>query len=89
MKKRIKKWFKHWLIRYVPSSQLIVDNESKRLTKFITDNYNEDEQILIKNKIEEYLIDYRHNQIKNKEILIIQEETDLRRLNKNLEKLVV
>jgi ribosomal protein L4 len=88
MKKRIKKWFKHWFIQYVPSSQLIVDNEAKRLTKFITDNYNENEQILIMNKIKENLIDYRNDQIKNKEILIIQEKSDLGRLNKNLERLV-
>jgi len=47
------------------------------------------EQILIMNKIKENLIDYRNDQIKNKEILIIQEESDLRRLNQNLSKLVV
>lgn len=87
--KRFKRFLKHLFIQYVPSSQLIVDNEAKRLTKFITDNYNENEQILIMNKIKENLIDYRNDQIKNKEILIIQEESDLRRLNQNLSKLVV
>ena len=86
--KRFKRFIKHLFVRYVPSSQLIVDNEAKRLTKFITDNYNENEQILILNKIKENLIDYRNDQIKNKEILIIQEKSDLGRLNKNLERLV-
>ncbi len=87
--KRFKKYLKHLFIRYVPSSQLLVENEAQRLTKFITDNYNENEQILMIGKIKENLIEYRSNQIKNKEILIIQEESDLRRLNKNLDRLIV
>ncbi len=87
--KRIKRVLKYFLVRYVPSSQLLVENEAQRLTKFITDNYNENEQILMISKIKENLIEYRSNQIKNKEILIIQEESDLRRLNKNLDRLIV
>ena len=88
MKRRIKKLINYLLVRYVPSSNLLVSNESKRLTKFITDNYNEAEQIIIVEQMKTLLIDYRHNQIKNKELLIMREESELKYLNKNLQKLV-
>ena len=86
--KRFNKWLKHCFIQYVPSSTKLVDNEAKRLTKFITSNYTENEQIVILKKMREYTVDHSENQLKDKELLIIDETSNLKHLNENLTILV-
>ena len=40
MKKRIKKWFKYIIIKYIPSSNQLAVLEANRLSNFITENYS-------------------------------------------------
>jgi len=87
MIKRIKKWILFKLIKYIPSTSHLADIEAKRIINFIVENYNEHNQILLLEELRKNLIEYRKQQIEEKEILIDKEKKILSILKANLEKL--
>ena len=88
MKERLKKFINYLIVKYVPCSDKIVEKEAYRLSKFISDNYNENEQIMILTQLKLNIIEHRENQIKNKNLLLLQEESNLKYLNQNLQTLI-
>lgn len=84
MKNRIIKWFKFYYVKYIPSTTKIAALEAKRLSKFICENYDENQQKIIKEEIENNIIEYRRQQIINQQQLIIDENKRLERLQNNL-----
>lgn len=87
MKKRILNWLYHKIHRYTPGTSKLADSEAKRYCQYITESYNEIEQLIILKNLKAHLEEYRENQIKNKELLIIQTEDSIKILNTNLEKI--
>lgn len=87
MKNRFIKWWFSLYWKYTKTTKKITELEAKRYCEYITDNYSEVEQSFILKELRSNLIEYRENQIKDKEILIIQSKDNIEVLSKNLEKL--
>jgi len=87
MKKRLIKWIAFQFNRFVPSSRRICSLEAKRLGKFIVENYDYNQHLIILEDIKKYLSEYTKNEILNKSETINDSQLDIIRLNINLEKL--
>ena len=61
--------------------------EAKRLAKYIFDNYDEHQRLIILEEVKLEMIDMSENHIKNKEIELTEAEVNLRRLKANFGKL--
>jgi hypothetical protein len=88
MLRRFKRYIIYKFINYIPGTSKLAEMEAKRLTQYVCENYDECFQILILEEIKSSIIDYRSNQIKNKEIDIINAQDDLKYLKYNLGKLI-
>lgn len=89
MKKRVKSWFKHLFIRYIPSMQMIVQSEAKRLMSYITENYSREDQKYLIDELSINLIEFRKQEIEYKILELEKNEAELVELNKSLEKLLI
>lgn len=89
MKKRFKSWFKHLFIRYIPSIQMIVESEARRLILYITENYSREDQKYLIDELSKNLIEFRKQEIEYKVLELERNEAELVELNKNLEKLLI
>jgi len=89
MKKRFKSWFKHLFIRYIPSIQMIVESEARRLIFYITENYSREDQKYLIDELSKNLIEFRKQEIEYKVLELERNEAELVELNKSLEKLLV
>lgn len=89
MKERIKSWFKHLFIRYIPSIQMIVEAEARRLIFYITENYSREDQKYLIDELSKNLIEFRKQEIEYKVLELEKNEAELVELNKSLEKLLV
>ena len=87
MKERIKKWWLHLFWKYTVTNKKIVELEALRYCNYVTDSYDENQQIFILKELHKELINHREEQIKNKEVLILQEKESITKLESNLEKL--
>lgn len=87
MKERIKKWWLHLFWKYTATNKKIVELEALRYCNYITDSYDENQQIFILKELPKKLIDHREEQIKNKSIEILQKQQERSNLETNLEKL--
>ena len=87
MKKRLSKWIAFQLTRFVPSSRRICSLEAKRLGKFIVENYDYNQHLIILEDMKKYLSEYTKNEITNKLETINNSQSDILRLNSNLDKL--
>ena len=87
MKKRLSKWIAFQLTRFVPSSRRICSLEAKRLGKFIVENYDYNQHLIILEDMKKYLSEYTKNEITNKLETINNSQSDILRLNSNLAKL--
>ena len=87
MKKRLNKWIAFQLNRFVPSSRRICSLEAKRLGKFIVENYDYNQHLIILEDMKKYLSEYTRNEIINKSETINDSQLDINRLNFNLDKL--
>ena len=87
MKKRLSKWVSFQLTRFVPSSRRICSLEAKRLGKFIVENYDYNQHLIILEDMKKYLSEYAKNEIIKKSETINDSQLDIVRLNSNLDKL--
>ena len=87
MKERIKKWWLHLFWEYTATNKKIVELEALRYCNYITDSYDENQQIFILKELHKELTNHREEQIKNKGIEILQKKQELTDLETNLEKL--
>ena len=87
MKERIEKWWLHLFWKYTATNKKIVELEALRYCNYITDSYDENQQIFILKELHKELINHREEQIKNKGIEILQKKQELTDLETNLEKL--
>ena len=87
MKKRFLNWLQHFVWKYTEPTAKIADLEAKRYCDYITSHYTELEQIMILKNLGKELVSHREEQIKNKEVLILQEKENITKLESNLEKL--
>lgn len=87
MLRRFKRYIAYKFIGYVPGTSKLATMEAKRLSKHIFENWDENSQLIILDDIKINLIEMRENQIKNKEIEIIQAQQSLKSLQYNFSKL--
>jgi len=87
--KRLKRWINYLLVRFVPGTSKLATMEAKRLSEHIFENYDEYQQLIILDELKNNLVEMRQNQIKNMELEIIKNNSDLKFLESNLEKLLV
>ena len=87
MIKRLKKYITYKFVSYVPGTSKLATMEAKRLAKFIFDNYDEHQRLIILEELKLELIDLSENHIKDEEIKITESEVNLRRLKANFSKL--
>lgn len=87
MKKRILRYIKYLVNKYIPGTSKLAVMEAKRLSEHIFDNFDAGQQVIMIEEIKINLIEMRENEIKNKEIEIIKSNDDLKSLQLNLEKL--
>jgi len=86
MLRRFKRYITYKFIGYVPGTSKLATMEAKRLSKHIFENWDENSQLIILDDIKINLIEMRENQIKNKEIEIIQAQQSLKSLQYNFSK---
>lgn len=87
MKNRLKKYFLHLFIQYIPSANKIASDEAKRLASYIFDNFSEAERLVIVNKIEDSLVELMEDQMSEKEVALNNEVKELETLKTILNKL--
>jgi len=87
MRKRILRYIKYLVNKYIPGTSKLAVMEAKRLSEHIFDNFDAGQQLIILEEVKLNLIEMRQNQIKDKEIEIIKSNDDLKLLELNLEKL--
>jgi len=87
MLRRFKKYVSYLLVRYIPGTSKLATMEAKRLAKYIFDNYDEHQRLIVLEELKQELIDLSENHIKNKEIELTEAEVNLRRLKANFGKL--
>jgi hypothetical protein len=87
MKERIKKWWLHLFWKYTATNKKIVELEALRYCNYVTNSYDESQQIFILKELHKELINHREEQIKNKGVQILQEQQNLEALETNLNKI--
>lgn len=87
MTQRVKKWWLHLFWKYTATNKKIVELEGLRYCNYITDSYDENQQIFILKELHKELINHREEQIKNKGVQILQEQQNLEALETNLNKI--
>ena len=87
MLRRFKRYITYKFIGYVPGTSKLATMEAKRLAKYIFDNYDEHQRLIILEEVKLEMIDMSENHIKNKEIELTEAEVNLRRLKANFGKL--
>jgi hypothetical protein len=87
MLRRFKRYISYVFVRYIPGTSKLATMEAKRLAKFVFDNYDEHQRLLILDEMKQELIDMTENQIKNDEIKLMEAEINLKRLKTNFNKL--
>lgn len=88
MKKRIKRYIKFLTVKYIPGTSKLCALEAQRLAKYLTDNYDESQQLILLDELDDIIIQHRNKQIEEKEKLILDEKNNLISLQNNLEKLI-
>lgn len=89
MFKRFKRYLTYIFVRYIPGTSKLAVMEAKRLSQHIFDNYDAHQRLIIIDEIKLNIIELSENEIKNKEIEIIESQGDLKYLKTNLDKLQV
>lgn len=84
---RFKRYITYKFIGYVPGTSKLATMEAKRLAKYIFDNYDEHQRLIILEEVKLEVIDMSENHIKNEEIKLTEAEVNLRRLKANFGKL--
>lgn len=87
MLRRLKRYITYKFICYIPGTSKLATMEAKRLAKYIFDNYDEHQRLIILEELKLELIDMSENHIKNEEIKLTEIEVNLRRLKANFGKL--
>lgn len=87
MLRRFKKYVSYLLVRYIPGTSKLATMEAKRLAKFIFDNYDEHQRLIILEELKLELVDLSENHIKDEEVKLTEIEVNLRRLKANFGKL--
>lgn len=87
MIRRFKRYLTYKFISYIPGTSKLATMEAKRLARFIFDNYDDHQRLLVVEELKLELVDLSENHIKNEEIKLIGVETNLRRLKVNFSKL--
>ena len=88
MKKRIKLWINHILWQYSPPMKKILDKEASRYFKYLKENYEESQQFLILKQLKHELLDFCEEEIKNKEIEIVENQEKIKILTSTIEKTI-
>ena len=84
MKKRLYRYFIYMFIRYIPGTSKLTSLEARRLSKYLIENFDEHQQIVILEEIKHNLIIYREQQIINQKDNIENQKKYLVRLERNL-----
>lgn len=87
MIRRFKRYMTYIFISHIPGTSKLATMEAKRLAKYIFDNYDEHQRLIILEELKLEMIDMSENHIKNKEIELTEAEVNLRRLKTNFGKL--
>lgn len=87
MIRRFKRYISYIFVRYIPGTSKLATMEAKRLAKFVFDNYDEHQRLILIEELKLELIDICENHIKNEEIKLTEAEVNLRRLKANFGKL--
>jgi hypothetical protein len=66
MKKRIKRWLKHKFVSYIPGTSKLASMEALRLSKYLTENFDTTQQLIIIEELKENIIAFRNAEIINK-----------------------
>jgi len=82
MKKRLMKWLKYKFIKYIPGTSKLASMEALRLSKYIVNNFDLTQQLIILEEVKENIISHRN-------IEIIKKIEDIELCNKQLEDLKV
>lgn len=80
MKKRLFRLF----IRYIPGTSKLASLEASRIAKYLCDNYNIHQQLIVYEEIKQNLIIRREKQIQEEEIIIENKKKYLQKLKNNL-----
>lgn len=88
MKQRVKNWIKYLMIKYIPSSSQLAVLEANRLSDFITENYDCNQQLIILEELKHNIIEFRKNQIVLHQIKMEEEKKFNENLQRNLDKLI-
>lgn len=87
MKKRFLNWLTRIFIRYIPSSRKITSLEAKRISIYITENYDYSQHVTMLNEIKYHLAEFSKNEIVKKLENIDINKLDIDKISENLEKL--
>ena len=87
MIRRFKRYISYLLVRYIPGTSKLATMEAKRLAKYIFDNYDDHQRLIIVEELKLELIDLSENHIKDEEVKLTEAEVNLRRLKANFGKL--
>jgi hypothetical protein len=66
----------------------ILDKEASRYFKYLKENYEESQQFLILKQLKQELLDFCEEEIKNKEIEIVENQEKIKILTSTIEKTI-
>ena len=87
MLRRFKRYLIYKFVSYIPGTSKLATIEAKRLAKYIFDNYDDHQRLIVLDEIKQELIDLSENHIKDEEVRLTEIEVNLRRLKANFGKL--
>jgi len=66
MKKRLIKWFRYKFVKYIPGTSKLASMEALRLSKYLVDNFDIGQQLIVLEELKENIISHRNIEIINK-----------------------
>jgi len=87
MRNRFKKYILYKFIQYIPGASKIAKEESRKLAKYVFDNFSETDRLLIMTEMRQHLIDLINQQVTVKENDINRQLLELEYIKLNLNKL--
>lgn len=89
MKKRLMKWFRYKFVKYIPGTSRLASMEALRLSKYLTENFDTSQQLIVLEELKENIIAYRNLEIISKIEDIELCNRQLASLKVNLSKLCI
>lgn len=87
MTRRLKKYMIYLFVNYIPGTSKLATMEAKRLSNYIFETYDGHQQLILLEELKSNLSELHENQIKNKELELIQSELTLKSLKNEFNKL--